>query len=309
MPFGVEAFLLLSAIALLIYCKQANADATRKWQESRQVQGDVQQLQLANETLRAELERSYESLQANSSFMANVGQEMRSPLSAVLGMNELLMHTDLSKEQRELAQGSIESAESLLAIISDLQDLARIDSAKAPANQAETDLRQVIREACATCAEGARRRKLFLNIDIDHEIPPVVFANRTALRQSLCHLLRNAISRTEKGGIVVSAARLDDENGEVRINFSVKDTGVAITDAELQTLFMPFGGEDACTRSYCGTGLGLYLCKRIVDTMGGELIVESRAGSGSEFRFTLQFKSASEQALPAWDYAETGTIR
>jgi signal transduction histidine kinase len=215
-------------------------------------------------------------------------------------MNELLLHTELTKEQRELTKASMESSQALLNIIADLQELAQVESGDVGRNLVPTSVPEIIREACAACAESARRKHLFLNIDVDPMIPSVVLADRTALQRVLSKLLLNAVITTIKGGIVLCATCENNTPQSSTIRFSVKDTGIGLTEEEQQRLFLPFGGEQAWTPSYGGTGLGLYLCKRIVDTIGGALTVESKKGSGSDFQFALTFEipdAASTSAM------------
>lgn len=300
MPIFVDVLLLLAVIGLvfgsLIYCYRRSADASSTDGTAQILQSDLLQLQATNEQLQRDLATCRDAMHANAAFLANIGQELRTPLSGVIGMTELLMHTDLTNEQRELAKATMESADGLMDVISDLQDLARMESGQHNSQPAALNIKDVVKEACSSCADMARRKRLFLNIDCDPSIPKSVIGDRSALKQCLSKLLQNAVAATSKGGVVVRAAKLEEKLDTVTVAFVVKDSGIGLTDEEMKRLFTPFRGEDVYSRSFSGSGLGLYLCKRTIDTMGGAITVRSKKGSGTQFQFTLSLPIVRSEA-------------
>lgn len=300
MPIFVDVLLLLAVLGLvfgsIIYCYRRSSDASHADGAAQILQSDLSQLRAANEQLRRDLAACRDAMHANAAFLANVGQELRTPLSGVIGMTELLMHTELTNEQRELAKATIESADGLLGVISDLQDLARMESGKQTSEPVPLNIRDLVKEACSSCADMTRRKRLFLNIDCDPGIPKLVMGERAALKQCLSKLLQNAVATTSKGGVVVRAAKVEEKQETVTVSFVVNDSGIGLTDEEMKRLFMPFRGEDVYSRSYSGSGLGLYLCKRTIDIMGGAITVRSKKGSGTELQFTVTFPIVRSEA-------------
>lgn len=281
------------AVILLAFSLYALHQARAKLDEAESIKVELAKLAARLEKLQMDNVRHTEALVANAEFLANLGLEMRSPLSGVLGLSELLLHTELNSEQRELANATVESAHALLQIVSDLQELARLDSPGTMAYEVgELSVHDILREACATCAESARRKKLFMNSDLDPAIPEKLVGDARNIRNALIYLIRNAIFATERGGIIVQCTRVSSSEGGITLRFCVKDTGVGMSEEDQRNLFAPFS-QERFRATFCGAGLGLYICKRLVDTISGTMMVQSKKGQGSEFCFSVELGTKS----------------
>ncbi|MCC2674308.1 MAG: response regulator [Ramlibacter sp.] len=271
----------------------------------RQVEADAVALQQANETLEqrvanrtAQLEASREealaAARAKAAFLATMSHEIRTPLNGVVGMSTLLAETPLNPEQRDYLQTIRLSSDQLLAVINDVLDFSKIESGKMELEVEPVSVRGAVEEACDIAAPRAREKGLELIIDIPEHgsdaVPQAILGDITRLRQVLINLINNAVKFTARGEVAVHVRLRQpaDAQGRATLEFRVTDTGIGIPKDRLPSLFEAFSQVDASTtRKYGGSGLGLAICKRLVDLMGGELGVESDAGRGSTFWFTI----------------------
>lgn len=258
---------------------------------AKQLQDDLKLANLALEAAKASAETS---ARAKSDFLANMSHEIRTPMNGVLSMAELLLASELSAEQRELAQIIRQSGESLLTLLNDILDLSKIEAGKLELEEAPFSLRHSLEEVLDLLAARAAEKR----IELVGEIEPHLIDNQTGdsarLRQVLLNLVGNAIKFTSQGEVSV---RMELRSGQdtgggagsiPEIHTSIRDTGIGIPSAKMDRLFLPFSQADASTtRQFGGTGLGLAISRRLVELMGGMLWVESTMGEGSTFHFTL----------------------
>jgi signal transduction histidine kinase/DNA-binding response OmpR family regulator len=235
---------------------------------------------------------------AKSEFVANMSHEVRTPMNGVLGMTELLLDTPLTPDQREALKVVKSSADSLLSVINDILDFSKIEAGKFDLDPAEFRLRDALEDTLKTLALRAHTKGLELTCAIPPEVPDLVVGDAGRLRQVLVNLVGNAIKFTERGEVVVRAERGPQTGDDLRVRFSVTDTGIGIPPEKLTAIFDPFTQADgSTTRRHGGTGLGLTISSRLVGLMGGRLEVESAVGQGSRFHFEVRFGRPS--ASPA----------
>jgi len=257
---------------------------------------DISRLKRAEQEIIDSREAALAASRAKSQFLSSMSHEIRTPMNAILGMADLLAESDLTLEQRRYVETMISNGDSLLGLINDILDLAKVESGKLQLEQSDFELAELVECAAETLAVRAAEKGLELVTHVLPDVPRRLIGDPLRLRQIFINLLGNAIKFTECGEIVLTVEKAGsaqpggDDRSLVPLRFSVRDTGVGIAADKLGTIFESFSQADSSTtRKYGGSGLGLAIVVRLVELMGGAIEVESELGTGSTFHFTASF--------------------
>lgn len=246
--------------------------------------------------LHAAIDMAKQANEAKSRFLANMSHELRTPLSGVIGMGDLLRETNLNLEQKELVNTMHSSANTLLELIENVLDIAKIEAGKILIDSRDFDLHGLVHSVIYMLSPMGDRKGVDVACWFDSETPFALKGDQQHLRQVLINLVNNAIKFTEKGSVIVSVMLAGGTESAPRIRFEITDTGIGIAEDAIDKIFENFTQADASnSRSFLGTGLGTTISKELVELMDGEIGAESVVGEGTTFWFEIPFKASQNQ--------------
>ncbi len=282
-------------LAMAAISKRRGDRLALEWlRREREHSSSLRKLLAQREKVEAELKEAKEAAEAasraKSEFIANISHEVRTPMNGIIGMTELVLDSELTREQRDHLEAVRASSDALLTIINDLLDFSKIDAGKLELLPVPFDVHALMGDVVRSLALRAHEKDLELVYEVGVDVPAGMRGDALRLRQVLVNLVSNAIKFTDEGEVVLTVSR---RKGKVR--FVVEDTGIGIPEDRQRAIFDAFTQVDgSTTRRFAGTGLGLAISARLVEAMGGGLTVESKVGKGSTFTVSLPFEAADD---------------
>ena len=267
---------------------------------NEQLQVEISERQRTEEQLKEATEAAIEASRAKSNFLASMSHEIRTPMNSIVGMADLLARTPLDEEQKKYVEVFSRAGDSLVVLINDILDLSKVEAGQMALENIDFDLATLVQEIVETLAVRADEKGLELTYAVGDAVPVGLVGDPGHLRQILINLLGNAIKFTEEGQVALHVQPDPDATGDGCLLFKVSDTGIGISEEQLEIIFEDFSQADSSTtRRYGGTGLGLAISRRLVEFMGGRIWAYSQIEQGTHVYFTAQFavSTATEGTL------------
>jgi len=296
-PIAYTTYIILAFAAIAYFLRKQKKQANLALQRQRELEIKVEERTADLEEAR---KAAVSANSAKSDFLATMSHEIRTPMHGMIGMTELLLHTELSDQQRQFAKAAHNSGESLLKLINEILDFSKIEASKVEIDNTEFDLVRLLDEICYLQGEPACRKGLALNNIYSMEIPELLHGDPTKIRQIVMNLVSNAIKFTHEGNvdIIAKPSNYKPETNTITIEISVCDDGIGMDQQTQEKVFEVFTQADtSTTREYGGTGLGLSISRHYVDLMNGLIVIDSAPKKGTKIKISIPFKVSKPRQL------------